>query len=82
MPPDSAPRRASNLLNQSHERLEKDLNVHAGDGLPSWKMQKNVQANDAHDEQSIWQAIEAWQDNELENDERASSADQSGLVRL
>jgi hypothetical protein len=53
MPPDSAPRRASNLLNQSHEGLEKDLNVHAGDGLPSWKMQKNVQANDAHDEQSI-----------------------------
>ena len=61
-----------NLLNQTHERLEKDLNVHAGDGLPSWKIQKNVQANDAHDEQSIRQAIEAWQDNELEDDERAT----------
>lgn len=61
-----------NLLNQSHERLEKDLNVHAGDGLPSWKMQKNIQATDAHHEQSIRQAIEAWQDNELEEDERAT----------
>lgn len=59
-----------NLLNQSHERLEKDLNVHAGEGLPSWKIQKNVQATDAHDEQSIRQAIEAWQDDELEDDER------------
>ena len=59
-----------NLLNQSHERLEKDLNVHAGEGLPFWKIQKNVQATDAHDEQSIRQAIEAWQDDELEDDER------------
>jgi hypothetical protein len=59
-----------NLLNQSHERLEKDLNVNAGEGLPSWKIQKNVQANDAHDEQSIRQAIEAWQNDELEDDER------------
>jgi len=58
------------LLNQSHERLEKDLNVHAGDGLPSWKIQKNVRDTDAHDEQSIKQAIEAWQDAELEADER------------
>lgn len=60
------------LLNQSHERLEKDLNVHAGDGLPSWKIQKNVRATDAHDEQSIRQAIAAWHDNELEPDERAT----------
>lgn len=59
-----------NLLNQSHERLEKDLNVHAGEGLPSWKIQKNVQATDAHDEQSIRQTIEAWQDDGLEDDER------------
>jgi hypothetical protein len=59
-----------NLLNQSHERLEKDLNVNVGDGLPSWKIQKNVQANDAHDEQSIRHAIEAWQNEALEDDER------------
>jgi hypothetical protein len=60
------------LLNQSHERLEKDLNVHAGDGLPSWKIQKNVRDADAHDEQSIRQVIQAWQDEELEADERAT----------
>jgi hypothetical protein len=60
------------LLNQSHERLERDLNIHSGDGLPSWKIQKNVRDADAHDEQSIRQAIEAWQDDELEADERAT----------
>lgn len=58
------------LLNQSHDRLEKDLNVNAGDGLPSWKIQKNVRATDAHDEQSIRHAIEAWENPELEADER------------
>jgi hypothetical protein len=42
-----------NLLHQSHERLEKDLNLLAGVGLPSLTIQKYDQVNDAHDEPSI-----------------------------
>lgn len=60
------------LLNQSHERLERDLNVNAGDGLPSWRLQKNIGATDPNDEQAIRQVIDAWQDPELEADERAT----------
>lgn len=60
------------LLNQSHDRLLKDLNVDAGDGLPAWKMRKNVRATDPNDEQFIRQGIEAWRNDDLEEDERAT----------
>jgi hypothetical protein len=62
----------TNLLTQSHDRLSRDLNVDGGEGLPAWKMRKNIRAQDAHDEQLIRQTIASWHDAALEEDERAT----------
>ena len=61
-----------NLLTQSHERLARDLNTEGGDGLPVWRMRKNIRANEAHDEQFIRQSIDSWRDITLDDDERAT----------
>ncbi len=61
-----------NLLTQSHERLARDLNTEGGDGLPVWKMRKNIRASEAHEEQFIRQSIESWRDPTLDDDERAT----------
>jgi len=61
-----------NLLTQSHERLARDLNTEGGDGLPVWRMRKNIRANEAHEEQFIRQSIDSWRDTTLDEDERAT----------
>ena len=61
-----------NLLTQSHERLAHDLNTEGGDGLPVWRMRKNIRASEAHEEQFIRQSIESWRDTTLDEDERAT----------
>ena len=61
-----------NLLTQSHERLARDLNTEGGDGLPVWRMRKNIRANEAHEEQFIRQSIDSWRDSTLDEDERAT----------
>jgi hypothetical protein len=60
------------LLKQSHDRLARDLDVEGGDGLPQWKMRKNIRPQDAHDEQLIKQTLENWADPTLEPDEKAT----------
>ncbi|WP_407150453.1 Z1 domain-containing protein [Bradyrhizobium sp. ORS 86] len=60
-----------NLLNQSHDRLARDLDVESGEGLPAWKMAKNPQ-EDSQYEQLIRQSIENWQDPSLDADEKST----------
>lgn len=60
------------LLTQSHERLSKDLDTERDDWPPAWKMQKNIRATDAHDEQMIRQTLANWRNSPDEDDERAT----------
>ena len=60
------------LLVQSHDRLSKDLHVEEGEGLPPWKMRKNIRLRDAHDEQMIRQTLANWADPKMEPDEKAT----------
>ena len=59
------------LLNQSHERLAKDLDVDSGEGLPAWKMVKNPDGG-SQNEQLIKQSIANWQDASLDPDEKST----------
>ncbi|MCP3475055.1 Z1 domain-containing protein [Bradyrhizobium sp. CCGUVB1N3] len=61
-----------NLLTQSHERLERDLDVNGGEGLPAWKMEKNPRAQESQFEQLIRQAIDNWQDPTRDADEKST----------
>lgn len=58
------------LLTQSHDRLSKDLDVNGGEGLPPWKVRKNIRARDSHEEQMIRQTLANWNDQSLEPDEK------------
>jgi hypothetical protein len=60
-----------NLLNQSHDRLARDLDVDRGDGLPAWKMEKNPR-DDSQFEQLIRQSIDNWRDPTLDPDEKST----------
>lgn len=60
------------LLVQSHDRLSRELNVDDGEGLPPWKMRKNIRLRDAHDEQLIRQTLANWADPNMEPDEKAT----------
>ena len=60
------------LLTQSHDRLSRDLDVNGGEGLPPWKVRKNIRSRDAHDEQMIMQTLANWNDPSLESDEKAT----------
>ena len=59
-----------NLLRQSYERLERDLDVNGGVGLPKWKMAKNPSTKDGQSEQIIRQTITNWNDTSLDKDEK------------
>lgn len=61
-----------NLLTQSHDRLEKDLDVDGGEGLPAWKMEKNPRAQDSQFEQLVRQAIDNWKDPTRDADEKST----------
>ena len=59
------------LLNQSHERLARDLDVESGEGLPAWKMVKNADES-SQNEQLIKQSIANWKDASLDPDEKST----------
>ena len=61
-----------NLLTQTHERLARDLDTEGGDGLPVWRLKKNIRVSEAHDEQFLRQSIGNWRDPALDEDERAT----------
>jgi len=58
------------LLKQSHERLERDLDVNGGDGPLAWITAKNLRNQDAQYEQVIKQTLENWQDDTRDPDEK------------
>lgn len=58
------------LLKQSHERLERDLDVNGGEGLRPWMMAKNPKSQDAMYEQLIRQKLENWHDDSRDPEEK------------
>lgn len=60
----------TNLLAQSHERLQKDLDVAGGEGLPAWIMEKNPKAQGGQYEQLLRQTIANWRDTTRDADEK------------
>lgn len=60
------------LLVQSHDRLARDLDVDGGEGLPAWKMRKNIDPREAESEDLVRQTLADWADPSLEEDERAT----------
>src|SRR3984885_3044114 len=60
----------NNLLTQSHQRLLKDLDVDAGDGLPAWIMDKNPREQGGQYEQLLKQTIANWRDRSRDPEEK------------
>lgn len=59
-----------NLLTQSHQRLERDLDVAGGEGLPAWMMEKNPRVEDSQHEQLLRQTVANWRDGTRDADEK------------
>jgi len=59
----------TSLLDQSHERLGKDLDVDGG-AVSAWIMARNPKAQHSLEEQYLRRAIDSWRDASLEEDEK------------
>ena len=58
------------LLTQACQRLERDLDVDGGEGLPQWIMEKNPQVQNSQHEQLLRQTVDNWRDRTRDADEK------------